>query len=212
MRNIRVLELLNNGRIEELKRELEDEIYTESLKTKPNAKRRYSAMKKYFTYVTSVREALSRPAVIQFEGEEMTSFTNSYSLVLTRESCGEIKLHDSSKHGNYPDVERLIRYDGVERKINFQKIFAEAKSRGYKLKKSEVAYADGYLLSYGSSYFRLGLIDASYGIIDDGEDAVVYHVEGSGRPMTIKTSLGVCLIMPTRMEEAPQDSKVIEVK
>ena len=45
MKSSRVLEMLNQNRIDELKVELQDEIFTESLKTKPNAKKRYTAMK-----------------------------------------------------------------------------------------------------------------------------------------------------------------------
>ena len=54
MRNTLVLEMLNAGRIDELKKILEDEIYEDSLKVKPGAKKRYAAMKKYFKYHTSV--------------------------------------------------------------------------------------------------------------------------------------------------------------
>ena len=48
MRTVRILEMLNAGKLDELKAELKDEIYQESLKNKPNAKKRYAAMKKYF--------------------------------------------------------------------------------------------------------------------------------------------------------------------
>ena len=50
MKNTKVLELLNNGKIEELKRMLQDEIYQDSLKNNGNAKKRYMAMKRYFKY------------------------------------------------------------------------------------------------------------------------------------------------------------------
>lgn len=45
MRSIKVLEMLNNGQIEELKEALRDEVYAEVLKSKPNAKKRYSAIR-----------------------------------------------------------------------------------------------------------------------------------------------------------------------
>lgn len=35
MRNIEVLEMINKGRIEELKEKLRDEIYTDTLKVRP---------------------------------------------------------------------------------------------------------------------------------------------------------------------------------
>lgn len=61
--------MLNDGKIEDLKKTLQDEIYQESLKGKPNAKKRYTAMKKYFGYYNSGREAMQKPCVIEFEGE-----------------------------------------------------------------------------------------------------------------------------------------------
>lgn len=204
MRNVKVLEMLNNGKIEELKVMLQDEIYQESLKAKPNAKKRYMAMKKYFTYCDSVREALQKPCEVEVNGQNYISFCNSYSLVLTRESIGEIELFDTSK-GNYPDVGRLVRYDGKEGTIDISKAIAEAKSKGYKLKKSEVGYDYKYLMKYDGSYFKIGLLDATYGIIDDGDDSVVYHVEGPNNPLTIINELGVAYIMPVRYEGNPEE-------
>ena len=46
--------MLNNNRIDDLKALLRDEIYAEVLKKKPGANKRYSAMKKYFTYTDSL--------------------------------------------------------------------------------------------------------------------------------------------------------------
>lgn len=69
MRNVKVLEMLNDGKVEDLKKMLQDEIHQESLKGKPNAKKRYTAMKKYFSYYGSGREAMQKPCVIEFEGE-----------------------------------------------------------------------------------------------------------------------------------------------
>ena len=43
MQSIKVLEMLEAGRIEELKALLQDEIYQESLKNRPNAKKRYTS-------------------------------------------------------------------------------------------------------------------------------------------------------------------------
>ena len=55
MRSVKVLEMLNEGKIDELKNKLQDEIYTDSLKGKPTAKKRYAAMKKYFSYTNNAR-------------------------------------------------------------------------------------------------------------------------------------------------------------
>ena len=52
----KVLEMLNQGRIEELKIELQDEIYKNSLLSKTDAKKRYAAMKRYLKNIYSSRE------------------------------------------------------------------------------------------------------------------------------------------------------------
>lgn len=211
MRNDKVLEMINNGKIEDLKKMLQDEIYQESLKVKPNAKKRYMAMKKYFTYCDSVREVLQKPCEIEYEGCKYTSFCNSYSLALTRETTGEIELFDKEQ-GNYPDVTKLLRYDGKEHKIDISKVIAEAKSKGYKLKKSECGLDYKYLMYFDGSYFKIGLMDAAYGIINDGKEAIVYHVEGSSKPLTITTDIGVCLIMPIRYDAGdPKDEGKIVI-
>lgn len=201
MRSIKALELLRQHRINELKSQLEDEVYQESLKTNPSAKKRYTAMKKYFSYHGAGREVCQKPCKIEFEGKPYTSFTNSWSLALTTEPTGEIELFDTA-NGNYPDVGRLISFNGTEKKVNFADVLARAKTKGYKLKKSEFA-SNQFLMSYHGVYFRIPLLDITYAIIDDGGEATIYHEEGSLRPMTIKTDIGVCIILPVRYDGDP---------
>lgn len=211
MRNIKVLEMLNAGRIDELKKMLEDEIYEEALKSKPGAKKRYSAMKKYFNYHRPVRECLQKPCEIEFEGKDYICFTNSWSLALTTESCGEIELFDTET-GKYPDVTRLIRFDGLKKKLDFNKVIAEAKSRGYKLTKGEVDFHFKYLMLYDGTYYKIGLIDATFGIIDNGEMAMTYHPDGDRMPLTIKNDIGLCIIMPVKYEGDPEDDGKIVIE
>lgn len=206
MKSSKVLKMLNHNRIEELKKALQDEIFTESLKGKPDAKKRYSAMKKYLSYTDSAREILKKPCEVEIEGTKYTSFCNSYSLALTRETCGEIPLCDDPDH--YPPVTNLLRYDGEEGKINFGQVLAEAKSKGYKLKKNEI-HSNNYLMYYGGAYFRIGLIDITYSIIDDGKEAIVYHVKNARRPLTITTDIGVCVVMPVFIDGEPDEGTVV---
>lgn len=56
MQNTKILEMLNNGQVEKLKTLIQKEIFLEGLKAKPDAKRRYTAMKKYFSYVKNVKQ------------------------------------------------------------------------------------------------------------------------------------------------------------
>ena len=205
--------MLNEGRIEELKAALQEEVYLETLSKEPNSKKRYIAMKRYFGYVNQSREVLQKPCEIQFEGKDYTCFTNSWSLVLTNEPTGEIELFDTTK-GKYPDVERLIRFDGLKKKINFNKVIAEAKSKGYRLTKKEVGAGFKYLMLYDDTYYKIGLIDISYSIIDDGDVAMTYHPYGERMPLTIQTSLGLSIVMPVYIEnpdDVDEDKVIIEV-
>lgn len=203
MRNVKVLEMLNEGRIEELKALLQDEIYEESLKTTPNARKRYTAMKKYFTYHKPARECLQKPCPVTFERKEYISFTNSWSLALTTEKCGEIKFFDDPER--YPNVTRLISFDGVKKKIDISKVIAKAKSLGYKLTKSEVNRNFKYLMKYDGSYYKIGLLDATYSIIDNGEVAMSYHRSGERGPLTLQNDIGFCIIMPVKFESDPEE-------
>ena len=211
MQSTKVLEMLNEGRIEELKALLMDEIYQDTLKSRPNAKKRYTAMKKYFGYVNQSREVLQKPCVIEFEDKPYTCFTNSWSLVLTTEDTGEIELYDQSI-GKYPEVGRLIRFDGLKKKIDFNAVIAEARSKGYKLTKSEVNPGYRYLMCYDDTYYKLGLIDITYRIIDNGEPAMTYHPYGERMPLTIQNDLGLAIIMPVYIKDKSEiDENVIVI-
>lgn len=201
MRNVKVLELLNEGRIDELKQALRDEIYAEALSENkpPGAKKRYAAMKKYFTYIKTGRDILQHPCMVEFEGKMHTSFCNAHSLALTTEPCGTMQL--CTEPERYPDVTRLIKYEGYEKEIDLERVFAEAKSLGYKLKKSELSFDRyKYLMHFEGSYYKLGLLDATLSIIDDGGYYVVWHLPGKRSAITIKTEIGVCTVMPINIE------------
>ena len=213
MNSIKILEMLNAGRIEELKAALSDEIYHTSLNNKSGAKKRYSYMKRYFTYHNSAREILMKPYPVEFEGESYISFCNSWSLALTSEDIGEIELYDES-NGKYPDVTRLIRFDGIKKKIDFRKVIAEAKSKGYRFTKKEVGNNFKYVMHYDGAYYKIGLIEATYGIIDDGEIPITYHPDGYNMPLSIKNKIGLAMVMPVRFDMVPEESDkiIIEVE
>ena len=213
MQNTKVLEMLNNGQIEELKALLQDEIFTDSLKGNGNAKKRYSAMKKYFTYTKgNGNKALEKPCVIDFEGQKHTSFINGYSIALTTETSGEMELYGDSD--NYLKVDKMVTYDGTKREIDFLKVIAEAKSKGYKIKKSEVEAGDNfrYVMHYDGAYYKIGLLDVTYSIIDNGEKAEVYHQDGKKTsPIVIKNDIGVAVVLPINYnaENFQNDGKIV---
>lgn len=205
MQNTKILEMLNAGQIEELKALIQDEIFTDGLKSNPGAKQRYSAMKKYFTYTkddNNGNNALHMPCVIDFDGEKYTSFVNGFSLALTKEDSGEMEQFDNPD--NYLNVGKLMVYEGTEKEIDFTKVIAEAKSKGYKLKKSEVERGNDwkYVFCYDGVFYKIGLLDVTYGIINNGEKPTVYHKDGEKySPLIIKNSIGYCLLLPVNTDE-----------
>lgn len=215
MHSTKILEMINNGQIEELKTLIQEEIFTDELKSKPGAKQRYVAMKKYFSYIKgNGNKACTMPCVIDYKGEKYTSFINGCSLALTTESSGEMELFEDPD--KYLSVEKIIMFDGEEREIDFNKVIAEAKSKGYKLKRSEVEKGENfkYILHYDGAYFKIGLLDATYSIINNGEKATVWHPGDRKKysPMIIKNSLGVCLVLPFHYDEEKNGVTVIEVE
>lgn len=214
MQNTKILEMLNDGQIEELKTLIQEEIYTDGLKSKPGAKQRYAAMKKYFSYIKgNGNPAYTMPCVIDFEGEKYTSFINGYSIALTKEASGEIELFENPD--KYLNVQKIIVFDGEEREIDFNEIIAKAKSKGYKLKKSEVEQNEDfkYVFHYDNAYFKIGLLDSTYSIINNGEKATVWHPGNRKEysPIIIKNNIGVCVVLPFNYDREKYNVTVIEV-
>lgn len=63
-------------------------------------------------------------------------------------------------------------------------------------------------MHYNGAYFRIALVDITYGIIDDGEAVKVFG-QGANRPITIQNDIGIAMIMPVRMED-PEGCIIIE--
>lgn len=208
MNSSKALEMIINGRIEDLKAALQDEIYTGSLKSKSGAKKRYSAMKRYLKTISEAREILTKPCAVNIDGVDYNSFCNTYSLALTKEPCGEIEM--CSEPDRYPDVSRLIPSNGEEGKIDFNKVLAEAKSKGYKYTKNAI-HSNEYLMCYKGAYFRLALVDVTYGILDEG-DTIDVLFNGKLRPITMRNDLGMAIVLPIRYDgDYPNATVIVEV-
>lgn len=221
MKNTKILEMLNAGKIDELKTLIQDEIYQDGLKSNSSAKKRYSAMKKYFTYTKGDNDnkAYQMPCVIDFEGDKYTSFVNRFTIVLTKESSGEMEQFDDPK--KYLKVGKHFLNDGVKKEVDLKKVIAEAKSKGYKLKKSEISIEQlesyKYLFCYDDDFYKVGLLDAAYSIIDNGEVPTVWKIDNiKYSPLYIKNSIGYCMILPINVSNVnPKDDKskvVIDVE
>lgn len=212
MNNIKILEMINNGQVEELKKMVQDEIFSGSLENIPGAKQRYAAMKKYFSYTDHAVKAYKMPCAIDFEGEKHISFCNGYSIALTKEPAGEIELFESP--GSYPKVGKYITYDGKPKEIDFNRVLAVAKSQGYKLNKTEIKPGDcfRYLLRYDGAYYKTGLLDAAYSIINNGGKAAAWHKRGDKTaPLVIKNDIGICVILPVN-KIVERDKIIISVE
>lgn len=135
---------------------------------------------------------------IEIDGITYNSFVDGYSIVLTTEEIGEIASFDKSKD-NYFNVARIVDLSRVNYigKYNINNIISIAKSKGYKYKKLEIGNSleFKYVCKIKDAYIKIGILDQAYSIINDGEDAEVYYIN-SKSPIYIKTSIGICLILP----------------
>lgn len=212
MQNTKVLEMLNNGQIEELKTLLQDEIFVDSLKGNGNAKKRYNAMKRYFKYSDNTNKALNLPCKdVEVSGNTYNSFVDGYTVVLTTESIGEMESYDNTS-GSYFKVASMLNLSDAKSVDNFDvnTILAEAKSKGYKYKKSEIGKCQDfqYCFKYKEGYFKVGLLDQAFSIIDDGKEAEVYY-NGAKGLLFIKTSIGIAGILPFYSNNVNMENKVV---
>lgn len=212
MKNTVILEMINNGEIEELKRLLQDEIYNDSLKGNGTAKKRYAAMKRYFKYPMQNNPSLQMPCKdITVHGEIYNSFVDGYTLVLTTESIGEMESYDNSKN-TYFKMDSMVDFSLAKstEEMDLNTILAEAKAKGYKYKKTEIGIGKDfqYVFKYKDGYFKVGLLDQAFSIINDGEKAEVYYT-GSKSLLLIKTSIGIAGILPFNPEPDIEEKKTI---
>lgn len=214
MQNTKVLEMLNNGQIEGLKTLLQDEIFADSLKGNGNAKKRYNAMKRYFKYSDNTNKALNLPCKdIKVSGNTYNSFTDGYTLVLTTESIGEMESYDNTSESYFKVASMLNLADAKSvDNLDVNIILAEAKSKGYKYKKSEIGQCADfqYCFKYKEGYFKVGLLDKAFSIINDGKEAEVYYMGAKGL-LFIKTSISIAGILPFNpMVNVEEKKTVIE--
>lgn len=196
MKSQHILEMLNEGKIEDLKALLSEEIYKSELQDK-GGKARYSAMKRYYRFVDkNGREMLKKPCKdIEYQGKLYNCFIDGYCFALTVESLGNMETYDNTNN-DYFNVSRFISFNGDMEKLNLNNILATAKSKGYKYKKSEVDTINAvYYLKYKGSYYKIGLLDKAYSIINDGEEAEVYY-SGKSDVLIIKNNIGIAGICP----------------
>lgn len=200
MKNEKIIEMLHDGKIEELEKILQNEIYTSSLKNNGTAVKRYKAMERYFKWANDKEPlSLQKPCKnISVHGNTYNSFVDGYCIALTTEDIGNIETYDNTDN-TYFDLENFFDFSSVTDTIpvNVSEILALAKSKGYRYKKSEYDILGNfeYVLKVNDAYVKIGLIDKAFSIIDDGNNAELYYTS-SKSPIILKNDIGIALVLP----------------
>lgn len=212
MKNEKILEMLNNGEIEEMKKVISEEIYNSSLDKNGNAKSRYKAMKDFYKFPSDKTDTrFLKPCKKSIRGQLYNCFLSSDVLVCTKESTGNIELYNEKEEAReWFNVEKLINASDFEiiEDIDFNDILSEAKSKGFKPVKQEIQYGNcaKYYLRFRDAYYKIGLLNKGYSIIDGGKHQEVFYNDKVS-PLYIYNSLGIVMLLPVRIDVALKDSK-----
>ena len=162
-------------------------------------KKRYAAMKRYFKYSDGFSDTTRFPCrnvTVSIHGENrvMNCFCEGRSIVLTPEDIGSMEEFNGD---NYLDANKIIGTIPYEyEEIDLNEIIARAKAQGYRYKKSELSNYDfKYCWKYQDAYYKIGLLDSAFSIINDGEKAKVYYTDLKSI-LYIETSVGLAGILP----------------
>ena len=209
MKNEKILEMLNNGEIEKV---ISEEIYNSSLDKNGNAKSRYKAMKDFYKFPSDKTDTrFLKPCKKSIRGQLYNCFLSSDVLVCTKESTGNIELYNEKEEAReWFNVEKLINASDFEiiEDIDFNDILSEAKSKGFKPVKQEIQYGNcaKYYLRFRDAYYKIGLLNKGYSIIDGGKHQEVFYNDKVS-PLYIYNSLGIVMLLPVRIDIALRDNK-----
>lgn len=212
MKNEKILEMLNNGEIEELKKVISEEIYNNSLDKNGNAKSRYKAMKDFYKFPSHKTDArFLKPCKKSIRGQNYNCFLSSDILVCSKESTGNIEMYNEKEEAReWFDLEKLIDTNNFEvvENIDFNDILSEAKSKGFKPIKQEIKYGEcaKYYLHFRDAYYKIGLLNKGYSIIDGGKHQEVFY-KNKVSPLYIYNSLGIVMLLPVRIDAVLRDSE-----
>lgn len=208
MDNKKILEMLNQNRIIELKEKVSEEIYIEELKKskRSNADKRFRAMKRYYKFAGNFDERLNHPCKdlhIMINGKEnmYNCFLDGLSFVLTTESIGTIDDYTmyTKKGTEYFDMNNYIKvFEECQEysEWNLNVVLSEAKSKGYKFKHSELL-SDSFIYAwnYRDAYYKMGILDQAFEMINDGKSVKLYYINAKS-PLFIVSSVGLAAILP----------------
>ena len=176
------------------------------------AKNRQSAMNRFFKGKKHTREMCNRPCKdINVNGTLYTSFLNDFCFALTTEKPENMEMYDNSGD-TYFNISRLVDVDNAKSTqiVDINVVLAEAKAKGYRYKQSELGADFQYAFRYKDEYpiYKIALIDKAFSIINDGTSAEVYFL-GNKSPLIIKTSVGLCGILPVICATEVQNKKTV---
>lgn len=200
MRNEKVLEMLNNGEVEELKQQIKDKIYTDTLDKRTGAKQRYTAMKRYLRHTKDSDQKWMRLVTtgLSYYGDNYNGFTDDCNIVFTNEGVGELK--SSNKGMSMIDNFKDVLLEEGKTKVNFKELLAKAKTEGYKYTKNN----NRYIIKFEDVYVNMKLLDLAVSIIDDGGDLYI-HKRDDEQSIVLKNEIGVVYILGMRVLKENDD-------
>lgn len=180
---------------------------------KVGRKMRSNAMKRFYRFVDDKKPSYDKfpyRNIKVFKEEVMNCLLNDYCLVLTKEEIvGMEDYKDIESYKNFPNINGILSEmtkHGV--KVDINKVIDVAKHAGYKYRKCEIENDFKYVWKYEDAYFRIGLIDKAFQVINDGQKANVYY-KAYNAPLFIETSIGIAGVLPMHYKESPSKNHII---
>lgn len=174
-------------------------------------KMRSHAMKRFYRFVDD--KGYNRypyRGVKVFKNEVMNCLLNDCCMVLTKEEIDGMEDYKNMvPYKDFPDINGIIKkMPDHSIKVDINKVIDVAKHAGYKYRKCEIESNFKYLWKYEDAYFKIGLLDKAFQVINDGEKADVYY-KAWNAPLFIKTSIGIAVIFPMHYEESSSKNHII---
>lgn len=145
-----------------------------------------------------------------FKNEVMNCLLNDCCMVLTKEEIDGMEDYKNMvPYKAFPNINNILNQmptHGI--KININKVLDTAKLAGYKYTKNEIGGNFRYVWKYEDAYFKIGLLDKAFQVINDGKKADVYY-KAWNAPLFIKTSIGIAVVFPMYYTENPSKNHII---
>ena len=212
MKNETILEMLNNNEIEALKKLITQEIYNNSLERKSGYKNRCSALKRY--YRLRGDDSTKLVAGIPYKIENSIYITDGCGIIKTSE---DFILDIYPQLDSYIKIERLFGQDNMRKyntadyyKLDFNKVIAMAKAKGYKLTKDNLKLPN-YLVKINDTYINIAILDINYSVINNGDITDVKVVD-EVTPVLISNDIGMGLICPIKISNITNKMVIIDIQ